>query len=190
MIITEDNLEKYRKNHKYFHTDILLLKSNLKNIIIADKVSDCPILFLWGITSENIAVMAVAHVGAEYVDRSLPSQMVEVFEKETQISSQDVKAYISVCITEDSFCYDGYPYWATNNEVWRDYIKKKQDKYYIDIRGAIKEQLLKSGLVDKNIEIDPRDTRYNDDFFSNCASKNENKEKAGRFLVGAYFEES
>ena len=45
-ILTKENVTKYLKGEKYFHDDFLIMDSNIKNILVVDKVADCPMLIL------------------------------------------------------------------------------------------------------------------------------------------------
>lgn len=125
-ILTRENIAKYLKGEKYFHDDFLIMDSNIKNILVADKVADCPMLILLAKITEEKWMLALAHCGGEYINRLLPQQMVDVLIKESNVKPQNIKAYITPCISKESYVYDKYPPVASNKDAWKMQLKRKE----------------------------------------------------------------
>lgn len=187
-VLTKENIKEYFQGEKHFHTDFLIMDKTIKNIFVCDKVADCPMLILVAIKKEP-QMLAIAHCGGEYINRFLPKQMIKALVKESGISPSKIKAYITPCIAKTSYKYDKYPPFATNKTAWKNSIIKEKDNYYIDLREAIKNQLIEEGIKNENINISPLDTKENKEFYSHCAYKNGDISKNGRFLAGAIFTE-
>ena len=163
------------------------MDSNIKNILVVDKVADCPMLILLAKINEENWMIALAHCGGEYINRLLPQQMVDALIKESNVKPQYIKAYITSCISKESYVYDKYPPVASNKDTWKNAIEKIEDFYYIDLRKAIVNQLLSKGLQKENMIISDKDTRTDNDFYSHVAYKKGDINKNGRFIAGAVF---
>ena len=162
-ILTKENVTKYLKGEKYFHDDFLIMDSDIN----------------W--------MIALAHCGGEYINRLLPQQMVDALIKESNVKPQNIKAYITPCISKESYDYDKYPPVASNKDAWKNAIEQREDFYYIDLRKAIVNQLLSKGLQKENMIISDKDTREDNDFYSHVAYKKGDINKNGRFIAGAVF---
>lgn len=186
-ILTEENITDYLNGEKYFHDDFLIMGSNIKNILVSDKVADCPMLILVAKITEENWMIAIAHCGGEYINRLLPKQMADALVKESNVKPQNIKVYITPCISKESYVYDKYPQIATNKDAWKNAIEKREELYYIDLRAAIINQLLEKGLKKENMIVSNKDTRTDNDFYSHAAYKKGNASKNGRFIAGAVF---
>ena len=186
-ILTKENVMKYLNGEKYFHDDFLIMDSSIKNILVADKVADCPMLILLAKINEENWMLAIAHCGGEYINRLLPQQMLSALVKESNVDSKNIEAYLTPCISKESYVYDKYPPVATNKDAQKNAIEKRENLYYIDLREATINQLLEKGLKKENITVSNKDTRTDDDFYSHVAYKKGDISKNGRFIVGAVF---
>ena len=183
IVINEEYLKKEDYWEENLEADILIISNKYKNVVIGNQMADCPIVI---IEDRKLGVTALAHCGVSYIDRQLPKQIVEALEKEYNSNPENLYAYIGSCAKKESYIYDKYPTWATNESVWKNYIVKKDNKYYIDTEGAIIKQLEEKGL--KNITISPHDTVKSDKYYSHSASYNGNKNKFGQNFVGFFYE--
>ena len=144
--------------------------------------ADCPIVIA---EDRKKGVTALAHCGAAYIDRNLPSQIIEALQKEYKSNVDDIYVYISSGAKKENFIYDTYPHWATNKEVWKDCIEEENDKYKIDMYKAILKQLTDKQI--KHIEINKIDTITNKDYASHYCRIRGNVEKSGQNFVGFYY---
>ena len=128
-ILTKENATKYLKGEKYFHDDFLIMDSSIKNILVADKVADCPMLILLAKINEKNWMPTIAHCGGEYINRLLPKQMVDSLIKESKVDPKNIEAYITPCIEKESYVYDKYPPVATNKDACQNAIEKRGNLY-------------------------------------------------------------
>ena len=182
IVLTEKNMKKNDFWYEQLPADILLLTNKYKNTVVGHQMADCPILI---IEDRKLGVTALSHCGATYIDRELPKQTVEALIKEFNSNKEDLYAYIGSCAKKENYIYDNYPNWATNQEVWKNSIINKNDKYYIDMDTAIIEQLKKKNI--NNIEISPIDTIEDKNYYSHSAVIHGNEEKNGQNFVGFFY---
>lgn len=182
IVITEENMMQEDYWYEQLPADILIISNKYKNIVVGNQMADCPVLI---VEDRKLGVTALSHCGASYIDRYLPVDTIKALQKEYSSQLEDIYVYIGSCIKKDSYTYDCYPKWATNKDVWKEAITKKNDIYYIDLIKAITNQLNNIGI--KNIEISPYDTATNPRFYSNAAASKGKKEKFGQNFVGFFY---
>lgn len=163
-------------------TDILILQEKYKNIVVGNQMADCPILI---IEDRKKGVTALSHCGAPYINRCLPRDTALALIKEFGSEAEDLYVYIGSNSKKDNYVYDRYPLWATNNDVWEKNIIKDGQNYYINMEGAIVEQLSK--LEIKNITISQYDTVTSDKYYSHSASIKGEASKLGQNFVGFFY---
>ena len=178
--------ENYMKKEDYYEeelpTDILIISSDYKKIAVGNPQADCPILIC---EDRKKGYTALSHCGASFIDRKLPIDTIKALQKCCGSSIEDIYVYISSCIKKESYIYDTYPKWATNKDLWKDFIIEKDNNFYIDLVGAIEKQLKDIGI--KHIDISPIDTFKDNNYYSHAASTRGNKEKSGQNFVGFYY---
>ena len=145
-------------------------------------MADCPILIVEDRAKE---VTALSHCGASYINRKLPIDTVQALIKEFNSNIDDLHVYVGSCAKKENYIYDKYPFWATDEEVWKDFIIKKEDGFHIDMNGAIRKQLENIGI--NHIEESPVDTIIDSRYYSHRASSMGRKEKLGQNFVGFYY---
>ena len=182
-LITEEDINNDDLWYVEIPSDILVIEEKHKNIVVGNQMADCPILI---VEDRKQGITALSHCGAPYINRELPYQTVEALIKNFNSQPENLYVYIGSNSKKESYIYDKYPTWATNESVWKNYIVKKDNKYYIDTEGAIIKQLEEKGL--KNITISPHDTVKSDKYYSHSASYNGNKDKFGQNFVGFFYE--
>lgn len=161
--------------------DIMMIRSELKGVVLAYPVADCPVII-----AKAGDTLALAHCGAKEIDRLLPMQVISAVEKHTGIDRSDMIVRIGSCANRHTYVYEAYPNWATS-DMWGTCIEEKEDRFHIDMRGAISLQLRASGIID--CLFNERDTITNLKLYSNYAAHHGDETKDGRFLVGTYFAE-
>ena len=182
--ITEEMIEGYEDLYDLdIDADILMIDSSLPKIALAYPVADCPVLFVEDTKNE---VVAMAHCGGEYIDRSLPSQMIDAIRQETDVKPGDISVVIGPHAKVDNFIYNGIPKWVQNFNVWSYEIINQHGYFHINMEKAIQNQLLQQGIDESNIKISSIDTITNPRYYSHHGSL-QNKEKAGKFYTGCYY---
>lgn len=167
-------------------TDIMLIKKGIPGVMMAYPVADCPVVIM---EDRKNGALALAHCGAEYINRELPMQIADSLLKEVNSFDEDIKVYVGPYASADNFTYDSYPKWATNDKVWDGCIYEKDGLYHIDMKKAIINQLNERKIKLENIKISNVDTISSPYYYSNNAAYHGHKEKNGRFLVGAGYAE-
>ena len=183
------NLDKIALTEKdYWYedlpADILLISKQTKNIVVAHQMADCPILIA---EDRNLKVAALAHCGASYINRGLPKQTIEALKKEYNSLPENIYVYIGSCAKKESYIYDSYPSRATEKTVWKNFIEEKNNKYHIDLLGAIKKQLLEVDIT--HIETSNIDTITHPDYASHYGRVHGDTTKMGQNLVGCFYRE-
>ncbi len=182
IVLNETHMNKDDFWEEQLPADILILSEKYKNIVVGNQMADCPILI---IEDRRLGVTALSHCGVSYINRKLPLQTVEALQKEYNSNVSDLYVYIGSCIKKNSYVYDCYPAWATNDEVWQDCINQKDNNYYIDLIKAIENQLKAAGIT--NINISSKDTATSDEFYSYSAANKGNIAKKGQNFVGFFY---
>lgn len=168
--------------YEKLEADILILPLNNNKISLAHQMADCPIIIA---EDRRLGVTALSHCGARYINRLLPQQTVKSLEKEYSSKVEDIYVYIGSCAKKESYIYENYPEWATNQEVWKDAIKKGPDGYHIDMVKAIKKQLQKIGI--KHIKISKNDTITDKNYYSHAGYTREGRKEYGQNMVGFFY---
>ncbi|MBQ6283144.1 MAG: laccase domain-containing protein [Bacilli bacterium] len=159
--------------------DIMIVRSNLKGVVLSYPVADCPVVV---VSSKD--TIGIAHCSSEMIDKELPISLVDAVSKVSKAKDSELSAYIGPCAGYN-YVYETYPRWATNPE-WNYFIEETDKGYRIDIRRAVMSQLMKRNI--KFVTTSTIDTISDPSFYSNYAYKHGDESKKGRFLVGAYFD--
>ena len=162
--------------------DILMITTDTPKVVIGHPVADCPVVMMRDVKK---GVTAIGHCSAEMIDKKLPMMIADAMLREFGCRDQDIYTYVSACAGEDSYTYDIYPKWATDEKVWEGNIIEKEKQYYINLRKAIAEQLEERNI--NNWIMNREDTITDPNYYSNSAAFHGNEEKAGRNFAGAYY---
>ena len=182
VLINDNHMKKQDYYQEDIQGDILIISEKYKEVAIVNPQADCPILIC---EDRKKGYTALSHCGAMYINRNLPKDTIKALFKCCDSKVDDIYVYIGSCIKKESYKYDRYPQWATNDDVWKGFIEKKDNNYYIDLEGAIKKQLNEIGI--RNIESSPIDTASNPDYYSHTEEKAGRQKDGGQNLVGFYY---
>ena len=178
--------EKHMTKKDYYledlPADILILSSKYPKIIVGNPQADCPILIC---EDRKKGYTALSHCGSIYINRKLPIDTIKALLDCCNSDIKDIYVYIGSSIKKESYIYDKYPKWATNKDLWKNYITKESDGYHIDLVGAIEKQLHDVGIT--NIEISPIDTAKNPNYYSHTNEKKGLQKEGGQNFVGFYY---
>ena len=111
---------------------------------------------------------------------------INALQKEVGSNLNDIYVYIGSCIKKESYVYDRYPKWATNNSVWKNCIEKKDNLYHIDLVAAIINQL---NISKEHITISPVDTYKDQNYYSHLSEVKKESKPIGQNFVGAFYKE-
>jgi polyphenol oxidase len=179
--------ETVAKAHQVHGTDIVTvtrpdrfegfdaLVTNVSGIQLAVTVADCtPILIYDPVTG----AVAAIHAGWRGTVGGIVEKTVATMQTNYGTWPSDCAGYVGTCIDECSF--------EVGDDVARHFAEayKRWDestgKFFVDLKAANRDQLVKSGLKSENIEVSPYSTvLHNHDYFSHRAEKG----LTGRLLV-------
>ena len=181
-VITKEDIDNDDLWYVNIPADILIISKDYPKIVVGNQMADCPVLI---VEDRRLGVTALSHCGAPYINRELPRQTVESLIKEYNSQIEDLYIYVGSFAKKESFIYDRYPKWATNEKVWNNAIIKNNNNFHIDMEQAIKNQLEEFNI--QNMEFSKNDTMTDKIHYSHSASFNGNKEKFGQNFVGFYY---
>ncbi len=165
----EDGIEK---------TDGLIC--NDKNLLLMAVVADCAVAVFYDPVKE---VIGISHCGWRGTVKKLAVKTIGEMEKNFDCHASDIIVGISPCI--DSCCYevghDVFMEFCNNfSSSGKTFFYQKNGSLHLDMKKAIKFQLIEAGIKEEHLEISPLCTSCrNDLFFSHRAEKG----KTGRFGV-------
>jgi len=183
--ITEEMIEGIEDLHDLkIDADILMMDSLLPKTALAYPVNDFPVVF---VEDTKNKVVAMAYCGGEYIDRFLPSQMIDAIREETDAKLRDISVYIGPHAKKESFVFCGIPKWVQNFSAWSEAITNQYGYFYVDMNNAITNQLLNQGIEACNIVVSSIDTVTDPKFYSYHEFLSHKKE-VGKFYTGCYYE--
>lgn len=154
--------------NKKIKDKVVVLKDKTPNLVVAVETSDEPIIVASAKNEQNENTCVVAKASIKNLNEDLLTLMVDTLMKETDAPPFEMTFYIGACPSQDKFVLDNVN--ELTSPIWKDTYKKKKNKYYLDIRYAIFNQLLKE-IVDPNfIYFDSNDTTESD-YFSDFTDK-------------------
>jgi polyphenol oxidase len=136
--------------------------TNLPNVCLAVSVADCtPILIF---DSKQKAIAAI-HAGWRGTVGQIVLKTLQKMNQEYGTEPQYCFAYIGACISAKNFEVSSDV--ADNFEEKFKVFDKNKNKYFVDLKGTNKAQLLSFGLPESQIEVtDYCTVDNNDQFFS------------------------
>ena len=115
-IVITDDLIKEDCWYNLIPTDIFILSKKVKDVVLGNQMADCPILI---VEDREKEVTALSHCGASYINRMLPVDTVKALIKEFNSNIDDLYVYVGSCAKKENYIYDKYPFWATDEKVWK-----------------------------------------------------------------------
>lgn len=155
-----------------YYRDVDALVTTQPTLMIGVKVADCAALLLADNTSSVIAAVHAGWRGA--AAGVLPAALNQMKKAGAVLST--TRAYISPCISLDQFEIGEevavqFPAGFINRTIGK--------KPHLDLKSFLKHQLLDAGVAEPSIEIDPRCTMRDHQFYSFRRERHQ----AGRMLA-------
>jgi len=142
-----------------------------KNVALSVMTADCLSIFLY---DPKHAAAGVIHAGWKGTREGIVSCTVTAMRERFGSRPQDLYAKLNPAIKH--CCYEVGPEFAV---LFPDFVQRRDGKYYFDIIGQNKKELLSCGVSLKRVEDASRCTAcHNDDFFSFRREKS----NAGRMM--------
>ncbi len=165
--VTKDMVVKNLDKKNFYEYDVGMcdgLITKEKNIPLATFTADCvPIFFIDTVKK----IIGIAHAGWRGTVNNICQVMVNEFINEFDSNPKDIMAGIAPSINQCCFEVDeDVAYEFINKISWvKKFIEKKEKKYHINLQLINKENLLKAGILEKNIEVSPYCTVCNSELF-------------------------
>jgi len=121
--------------------------TNLKNVILNVTVADCAAVLIY---DEQKEVIGAFHSGWRGTQKNIVAKGIQKMGENFGCSAKDMIVWISPSAGKGNY--------EVGQEVAKLFAEKYtksigNDKFLLDIKGAIREQLLACGVIGKNIEI-------------------------------------
>ncbi len=179
--LTPDHIKEYDDLYNLnVYADITKISSNIRNVAIAFPAADCAIMKAVNMKTNEIVL---SHCGGEYIDRYLPMQTIDALGG----SEKDINIYVSPFAHKLFYLDINNLAWANNPSVWvgcKDEASTELGtSVTIDIRKALKKQLIERKIPENNIFMSSFDTVNSNLFYSNAKSHYDDT-YSGRFLSG------
>ena len=176
----------YMKNEDYFmekiEADILFIDDHYKGVALAHRMADCPVLIA---EDRKKGYSGIVHCGIYHINRGLPKAFLKKMIEKYHSNPKDIYLYIGSHIKKESYIYDTYPKIATNKQIWKDAIKKKDDGYHINLLKAIMNQIELFDIAE--IKVSKINTATHKDYASHYAAVHGDNKKLGQNIVGFYY---
>lgn len=135
------------------------LVTSSRGITLSITAADCAVILL---ADPETDVVAACHSGWRGTIASIAPKTVDAMEA-LGASAERTRAYVSPCICAEHF--EVGPEVAEQFDD--DYVVRGYDKPHVDLKAAIRDQLLARGIRPEHLEISPRCTfSETDEFFS------------------------
>ena len=149
---------------------IVLLKSSTPNLVVATETTDDPIMVASTKLKNGESISAIALGTIENINNNIIHEVIESLIKETGAAPFEMTFYIGACPSKENYILEDTSK-LTNDDIWKNAIKKKNKHYQLDLRYAIFNQLI-SEIVDPNyIYFDQNDTSVNSNYFSKFSNR-------------------
>ncbi len=166
-LIHEDKIKIVNYNDKgKIIKKVDALITNIPNITLTATAADCLIVFLY---DENKNVIALVHAGWRGLLKNIVLKTIKKMKHNFKTNPKDIKVFVSPHIQKCHFFVKEDILNTFDN--YRQFVNKTKE-ILIDLSGILKQQLLNSGLLNKNIQISSECTYcLKDKYFSYRRSK-------------------
>ena len=167
-------LETVAKSHQVHGTEILnvtqpgryegfdALISNVRGVQLAVTIADCTPILIYDPIEKAVAAI---HAGWRGTVGEIVYKTVKALEHTFGCQAANCIAYIGTCIDACSF--------EVNEDVAQHFVDQfktwdaEKQKFFVDLKRANHEQLVRAGLQSENIEVSAYSTvLHNEDYFS------------------------
>jgi YfiH family protein len=167
-------LDQVAKSHQVHGTEILNVRqpgryegydammTNLPDIQLAVTVADCTPILIYDPVTKAVAAI---HAGWRGTVGEIVRKTVETMVIEFATKPEDCLAYVGTCIDECSFEVgeDVAQHFESSYKRW----DAEKSKFFVDLKQANKDQLIRAGLKPEHVEVSRYSTVINnDDYFS------------------------
>jgi copper oxidase (laccase) domain-containing protein len=152
-----------------------------RGVVLFLPTADCfPVAF----HDPERGAIALAHLGWRPTDKQLASKVVRAMTDAYGCRPEDIRVSIGPGIHKESYVFENPE--QKNQPAWKPFLTELPDgRVQVDLRTAIRAQLLESGIRDEHVSTSPDDTASSSEYFSHYRSVRTG-ELEGRFatLIG------
>lgn len=135
-----------------------------KRVLLTTFHADCvPVFFI----DMEKQIIGLAHSGWKGTLEDISTEIIKKMEENFASKKENIRVGIGPAICKECFEVDEdvFLLFKTKYSFIDKYYFKKENKYYVDLRGIIKENLMVYGLAKENIEISSLCTKCREDLF-------------------------
>lgn len=144
--------------------------------ILALFPADCIPLVIYCV---NKSVLALIHIGRQNATSGFHLQALEYICNKYKITPDQLLIYLGLSIKQKSYLFHSIEKNQAQDTKWKQHIKYKKERFYIDLPGYVKEDIIKFGVTKDHIVVSSIDTGGNKKYFSHRRSS-ETGEPEGR----------
>lgn len=148
--------------------------TNQRGLFVAITVADCTPILIYDPVRQ---VVAAAHAGWRGAAAHIGTRVLEAMTEQYGSQPQDCLIYIGTCI--------GFDHFEVGSEVVAEFPSAyarpadREGKFYLDLRAAIRHELLEAGVAQAHLEVSKFCTvTHNDHYFSHRKEQG----TTGRFM--------
>ncbi len=146
----------HKKSYTVSKTDAMI--TDMKGVALCVMVADCiPVL----LCDKKREVIAVAHAGRNGVKLKIVNKTVQKMAEKFSCKLENIEIYMGASIK--SCCYEVK---KDATDGFEKYLHVEGEKIHLDIVSKCRDDLLKLGIKEQNIEISSICTCCNRDYFS------------------------
>ncbi len=122
------------------------LITTTRNLLLAVRVADCCGVVLW---DDDQLVVAAIHSGWRGTAASISAKAVQIIEQRCDIDAAKLHAWLSPCASAEAYLVR-----SDVQRIFPEYCRQvSEDQFEFDNKGAIRDQLVQSGLHPENITV-------------------------------------
>lgn len=163
-----------KSRHYVMKCDSLITNQNGISLFLL--IADCLAVIIFDPKNE---VLALVHAGWKGADNKILTKTVDVFVNKYKSKPVDLLVGFSPAARKDSYIKKDPE--ILGDKKWKKHLVKISNCYSIDFVGLCKDQLIKRGVLSKNIYDCGIDTITDNRFFSHYRDCKEGREDIGRF---------
>ena len=185
--ITNDYVDANPYGWSDIAEDLLVIRNDVPKVVIGHPVADCPVVMM---VDQKQKIAIVGHCSGALIDEKLPMMISEALRSKYDSRVDDIFTYVSAC-AGNTWTYDSIPGWASDKKYWDKYItfNPEEKLFHINLRAALLEQFVRSGLDTDNMRFNLDDTITDTRYYSN-AMQRINPSRGGRHFAGLCFDGS
>lgn len=118
------------------------------DVFLTIKTADCAPVFLFD-SQQN--VIGIVHIGWQGATKGIHHQALGILQNNFHSSMRDIIVGIGPAICGTCYTFSQMPQQA-HDPAWKNYLWSEKNIWHVDLKGYIKQELVKAGIQPKSIE--------------------------------------